>query len=188
MVGLVKAAFAAVAVCGMIAAGHGVARAEKGRGGADDGAGHERHSSSHEGHSSMSHEGHGSASSVPGVVVREARVGGFALTYRVYDWAERNAMMKGMEGHEMHGMDSSGRSTNHLMVFATGPDGREVSGGKVGFVVVAPDKSEFKTLTMGMSGGYGADVPLKTPGLHTVRTKAVFGDRTVQDEFTYAVK
>jgi hypothetical protein len=151
---------------------------------------------SHEGHGGMSHEsmGHGSpaAGSPPatpqGAVIRESKVQGAAFVYRLYTWEERNVMMKGMEGHTMPGMDSTGKSTNHLMVFVKGPDGKYLSGGKVGFIVAAPDKSEFKTLTMGMSDGYGADVALRAKGAYSIRTKAVFGDQTLNDEFTYTVK
>lgn len=171
------------------------ARAERGRGGSEDQGG-----ASREGHGSMSHGGSGhegpevhrsgghAAAGPRGVLIRETKLDGIALSYRLYSWDERNAMMKGMEGHVMAGMDDSGRSTHHLMVFVTGADGKELSGGKVGFVVAGPDKAEFKTLTMAMSGGYGADVPLQARGVHTVRIKAVFGDRTLGEEFTYTVK
>ena len=138
----------------------------------------------------MSHEGHGAATAAPkpGVQIRESQVQGATLVYRLYSWDERNVMMKGMEGHEMAGMDNSGKSTNHLMLWLKGADGKELAGGKVGFVVIAPDKAEFKTLTMAMGGGYGADVPLKAKGAYTVKTKAVFGDKTLSEEFTYTVK
>jgi hypothetical protein len=93
-----------------------------------------------------------------------------------------------MEGHVMAGMDDSGRSTHHLMLFATGADGKELSGGKVGFIVVGPDTSEFKTLTMAMSGGYGADVPMKATGAYSVKLKAAFGNNILTEEFTHTVK
>lgn len=142
----------------------------------------------HEGHGGASQAAAPAASAPEGVLIRESKVQGASLKYRLYSWAERNVMMKGMEGHVMAGMDDSGRSTHHLMLFATGADGKELSGGKVGFIVVGPDTSEFKTLTMAMSGGYGADVPLKAKGDHTVKLKAVFGDQTLTEEFTYTVK
>jgi hypothetical protein len=41
---------------------------------------------------------------------------------------------------------------------------------------------------MPMGGGYGADLPLKTAGAYTVRTKAVFGGATLADVFTLTVK
>lgn len=139
---------------------------------------------SHGEHAGMSH----AAAAPQGVVIRESKVQGSSLTYRIYSWEERNVMMKGMEGHVMAGMDDSGRSSHHLMVFVAGADGKERSGGKVGFIVVGPDKSEFKTLTMAMSGGYGADVPMNAKGEYTVKLKAVFGDQTLAEEFTHTVK
>lgn len=158
----------------------------------------------HEGHAAMSHEGmgHGNpgAGSVPatsqgvpqgipqGVVIRESKVQDTTFVYRLYTWEERNVMMKGMESHEMPGMDKTGKSTHHLMVFVKGTDGKYLSGGKVGFIVTGPDKAEFKTLSMGMYDGYGADVPLKGPGGHTIKTKAVFGDRTLTEEFIHNLK
>jgi len=141
------------------------------------------------GHEGMSHQGHGAASAQPeGTLIRESKVQDSSLVYRLYSWEERNVMMKGMEGHTMAGMDASGKATHHLMLFVKGADGMERSGGKVGFIVVGPDKSEYKTLTMAMSGGYGADVPLKVKGDHSIKTKAVFGGTTLSEEFVYTVK
>ena len=138
----------------------------------------------------MSHQGHGSAApvSAQGVVIRESKVQGSVLRYRLYSWEERNQIMKGMEGHAMPGMDTTGKATNHLEVFITGADGRVLSDGKVGFVVTAPDETEFKTLTMSMNGGYGADVALAAKGVYAIRTKAVFVDKTLSEDFTYTVK
>jgi hypothetical protein len=141
------------------------------------------------GHEGMSHQGHAAAPAQPqGTLIRESKVQDTSFVYRLYSWEERNAMMKGMEGHEMPGMDSSGKSTHHLMVFITGADGKERSGGKVGFIVTGPEKSDFKTLTMAMSGGYGADVPFKAKGDYAIKTKAVFGEVKLEDNFTYTVK
>jgi hypothetical protein len=41
---------------------------------------------------------------------------------------------------------------------------------------------------MGMSDGYGADVPLKAKGEYLIKTKAVFGDKTLTEDFTHTVK
>lgn len=154
--------------------GTGVVRAENGHEGMD--------------HSSMGHGAAQAGTVSPGTAIRESKVDGFSLAYRLYSWDERNVMMKGMEGHVMPGMDDTGKSTNHLMVFIKGADGKLVSGGKVGFVVTGPDKTEFKTLTMGMFDGYGADIPFRAKGSYAIRTKAVVGERTITDDFTYAVK
>ena len=139
----------------------------------------------------MSHEGHGAmaaASAPQGIVIRESKVQGASFTYRMYSWGERNVMMKGMEGMVMPGMDASGKATNHLMVFIKDGNGKDLSDGKVGFILTGPDKVEQKTLTMAMTGGYGADVALKAPGAYSIKTKAVFGDRSLVEEFSYTVK
>ena len=140
----------------------------------------------------MSHESMSATATtatVPqGVVIREAKVQGLSFVYRLYSWDERNILMKGMEGMVMPGMDATGKATNHLMVFVKGDDGKDLSGGKVGFILTGPDKAEQKTLTMEMDGGYGADVALKAPGSYAVKTKAVFGDHTAADDFSYTVK
>ena len=137
----------------------------------------------------MGHEGHAAVANAPqGVLIRESKVQGLSLAYRLYSWDERNVMMKGMEGMVMAGMDASGKATNHLMVFIKDAAGKELADGKVGFIVTGPGKTEQKTLTMAMSGGYGADVILRTPGTYAIKTKAVFGERTVVEDFTYTVK
>jgi len=123
-----------------------------------------------------------------GLEIRKAPVEGYQFTYRLLNWEERNVAMKGMEGMEMAGMDNSGNSTHHLMLYVAGASGKEVSGAKVGFQVTRPDGGEQKTLTMAMGGGYGADVNLKAKGKYTIRTKFVDGARTVNDTFTHEVK
>jgi hypothetical protein len=74
------------------------------------------------------------------------------------------------------------------MVFIKDGSGKELSDGKLGFILTGPDKVEQKTLTMAMDGGYGADVTLKVPGTYTIKTKAVFGDRSLVEDFSYTVK
>jgi len=159
--------------------------------GAGEKSGNDHGGMSHGSVPGMSREGQVASSSVTasqGVVIRESKVQGLSLVYRLYSWDERNVMMKGMEGHVMPGMDASGKATNHLMIFIKDGNGKELSDGKVGFILTGPDKTEQKTLTMGMTGGYGADVALKAPGIYTIRTKAVFGDRNVVEDFSYTVK
>lgn len=141
-----------------------------------------------------SHGGHASAApsvvtqaSRPGVEIRTASVDGYRLTYRLLDWKERNEAMKGMEGMEMAGMDTSGKATNHLVLHLVGADGAEVGGAKVGFQLSGPDGSEQKTLTMAM-GGYGADVTLKAKGTYTIKAKFVVGGKTGVDTFAFQVK
>ena len=160
-------------------------------GGARDGAMAEMGAHDMKSHGGMAGMSHGTAAAETapqGVVIRESKVQDYSFTYRIYSWAERNVMMKGMEGHAMPGMDASGKATNHLMLFIKDGSGKELSDGKVGFILTGPDKAEQKTLTMGMSGGYGADVALKAQGTYAIKTKAVFGDRSLVEDFSYTVK
>lgn len=112
--------------------------------------------------------------------IREAKVEGHVLEYYLIDAAE---MMKGkpMEGHDMSRMKS-----HHLMLFIAGPGG-PVTGAKVGFKVEGPS-GEQKAMAMAMEGGYGADVDLKAPGVHEIKTKAVAGETTLIDAFPYEVR
>jgi hypothetical protein len=122
----------------------------------------------------MSHEGHGGAG------IHKSAVEGHQFTYELID------IMAKMEGQE--GVDMSEVKSHHLMVFITGPDGQVMSGAKVGFKVVGPDGSEQKAMAMAMAGGYGADVDLKDSGAYEISTKAVAGDKTLIDKFSYEVK
>lgn len=119
--------------------------------------------------------------------IAERKIEAYTFRYVLLDLAQRNQAMKAMEGMRMHGMSGRADITNHLVVYLTGPDNRSVSG-KVGFIVTDPSGNEYKTLTMGMDGGYGADIVLKTPGVHKIMTKAVIGEKTLMDEFEYSVK
>lgn len=122
-----------------------------------------------------------------GQMLRHGMVDGYGFMYHVLDMAQRNVMMKGMEGMEMPGMSKSPDITNHLMVYITDPGGKPVSG-KIGFFITGPDGKEQKTLTMGMHDGYGADVSFKEKGIYVIKTKAVIGGKTLLDEFSYENK
>lgn len=155
---------------------------------AADHSGHEGHSHGAQTTDMSGHEGHGQKASQPsGQLIAEKKADGYVLNYYLHDMAARNKMMKSMEGMEMHGMSSSPDITNHLMLFIKDAQGKSVSG-KVGFIVIGPDGKESKTLTMGMGGGYGADISLKQPGEYRIKTKAVIDGKTIADEFAYTVK
>jgi|GEM_PF-610139 len=140
-----------------------------------------------EGHEGHDHGGAATQAQPAGERIAENKVQGYTLTYYLLDKAQREEMMKGMEGMEMHGMSDSPDITHHLMVYIKGPDGKPVSG-KVGFIVTGPDGKETKTLTMGMHGGYGADIVLTPPWAYKIRTKAVIDGQTINDEFGYTAK
>jgi hypothetical protein len=80
------------------------------------------------------------------------------------------------------------RKMEHLMVVISGPDGKPVAEAKVGFLVIAPDGSRQKVMTMPMKEGFGGDVDFGAKGAYRMKTKAVFGDKKLFDEFSYEVK
>ncbi len=117
-----------------------------------------------------------------GQKVREATVEGYKFEYHLIDLAQK-MKDKPMQGHGMSQMKS-----HHLMVYVQGPDGKAVESAKVGYMVTGPDNAEQKAMAMAMEGGYGADVDLKSKGDYKVKTKAVVGDKTLTDDFTYTAK
>ncbi len=125
---------------------------------------------------------------IHGAMIREAKLEGFSLHYHLLDWKERNLLMKGMEGMDMPGMDRSGKATHHLLLYIGGADGKNPAPAKVGFQITAPDGSVQKTLTMGMQGGYGADVAMPVKGTYGIKMKADLGEKTLVDEFSFALK
>ena len=121
----------------------------------------------------MDHSGH------RGPNVHNAMVDGHHLAYHLIDMRDKMKDMENMP--EM-------KATHHMMVYVTGPDGAVLAQAKVGYLVVGPDGAKQKLMAMAMSDGFGADVDFGAPGAYTVRTKAVAGDTTLMDEFTYEVK
>ena len=121
----------------------------------------------------MDHSGH------RGPNVHNATVDGHHLAYHLIDMRDKMKDMENMP--EM-------KATHHMMVYVTGPDGAVLAQAKVGYLVVGPDGTKQRLMAMAMSDGFGADVDFGAPGAYTVRTKAVAGDTTLMDEFTYEVK
>ncbi len=124
---------------------------------------------------------------LPGARIAQKILEGYTLTYQLLDKQERDSLMKGMEGMEMPGMSASPDITNHLMVFIKGTDGKPVAG-TVGFLLSGPDGKQQKSMTMGTSGGYGADVSFKVKGKYAIRMKAAIGEKTLTDDLTYEMK
>jgi hypothetical protein len=127
----------------------------------------------------MDHEEH------MGNEVHESTVQGYKFAYHTMDNAaamEKMKDMKGMQGHDMSQMKS-----HHLMLYIVGPDGKPVEDAKVGYLVEGPS-GEQKAMTMGLKGGFGADVDFKAKGTYEIKTKAVIADKSLVDEFKYEVK
>ena len=102
------------------------------------------------------------------IEIHTSTVEGYGLVYALYHFPER--------------------TTWHLMVTITGPEGSKVEKGKVGFLVKGPDGSKQKAMAMGMKGSYGADFDIGEKGVYTVKTKAIIGDRKLFDNFSYEMK
>lgn len=118
----------------------------------------------------MDHSGHRGAN------IQNSTVDGHGLAYHLIDLREKMKDMENMP--EM-------KATHHMMVYVVSPDGAPVAEAKVGFLVIGPDGQQQRLMAMGMQDGFGADVDFKAAGAYTVRTKAVAGDTTLLDEFTY---
>ena len=129
------------------------------------------------------HEEHGSSNPVEkhhGQKIRDAKVEGYEFEYNLIDMREA---MSGAKEHDMAKMKS-----HHLMLYLKGPDGKYVQDGKVGFWLTGPGSKDQKTMAMPMGEGFGADIDLKVKGTYKIKTKAVVGNKTLMDEFTYGVK
>lgn len=126
----------------------------------------------------------------PGKHIRQANFKGYTLMYHLLDLSERNEMMRKMEGHSVLGMKKVPELTNHLMVYIQKPDGKIVPG-EVAYLLTGPDGKDVRTMSMGMYGGYGADISLKLKGMYTIRTTVVIesGNKIkLDDEFTLQAK
>jgi hypothetical protein len=128
----------------------------------------------------MDHSGH------MGMRIHESSVDGYMLAYHMIDNKAQMAKMKDMKGMKMG--DMKDMKSHHLMAYLVDSDGKKVEGAKVGYMVTGPDGAEQKAMTMGMKGGYGADVEFSLKGAYTIKMKAKIGDKKVIDSFTYDVK
>lgn len=108
--------------------------------------------------------------------IHNATVDGHQFAYYVIDMKKPHAEMKDMQ------------TTHHMMVYLTGPDGKQLNKAKVGYLVVAPDGAKQKLMGMDMQGSFGADVNFGQKGTYSIKSKAVVDGKTLIDQFTYDVK
>lgn len=119
-----------------------------------------------------------------GQKIRDAKVEGYQFEYYLIDMKQT---MSSQEATEMKGHDMAKMKSHHLMVYLKGPDGKYVQAGKVGFWLTGPDGKDQKTMAMAMGGGFGADIDLTAKGTYKIKTKAVVGDKALEDAFAYNV-
>ncbi|MHB8883319.1 MAG: c-type cytochrome [Thermodesulfovibrionales bacterium] len=132
----------------------------------------------------------GQVTARPGKHIRQTTLKGYTLMYHLLDLAERGEMMKAMEGHSVIGLKKVSDMTNHLMVYIQKTDGQIVPA-DVAFLLTGPDGKDLRTMTMGMYGGYGADISLKLKGMYTIRPNILIeskGKIKLNDEFSFPVK
>jgi hypothetical protein len=111
---------------------------------------------------SMDHSAH------VGKKIHEADVQGYRLAY--------------------HLLDLPGDHFQHLMVYIIGPKGEPVTEGKVGYLIEGPDGGKQRVMAASMKEAYGGNVNLQSKGSFQIKTKAVFGNKKLLDQFTYDVK
>lgn len=111
--------------------------------------------------------------------IHETAIDGYRLTYRLID------MRKAMSEMKEKGHDMQSTATHHLMLYITDAAGKAVTGARVGFLIEGAGPAGQKVMAMGMAGGYGADVRLAEGKKHTIKAKAVAGEKTLIDSFVY---
>ena len=117
--------------------------------------------------------------------IHNAHKNGYTLSYHLIDMqAQMEAMKDHAQSHGSGNMDV----THHLMVYISDADGNPVNDAKVGYLVVNPDGTKQKLMSMHMKGGFGSDISFKQKGTYTIKTKALSGNTKIMDQFNYKVK
>ena len=124
--------------------------------------------------SNCGHEGEHSGHA--GKLIHSDTVDGYRLAYHLIDIRKHVKDRKDID------------VTHHLMVYITDPEGHALNKAKVGYLITGPNGEKQKRMTMGMGGGFGADVKFKEEGAYTVKTKIVVGKKRLLNQFAYEVK
>ncbi|MGD9973230.1 MAG: hypothetical protein AB7S77_09235 [Desulfatirhabdiaceae bacterium] len=129
------------------------------------------------GHSGSDMSGHSmNQMGQKGEKIHHASINGYQLTYELIDMREKMKNMPAMT------------NTHHLMIYIRDNTGKAVENAMVGYLVEGPGGQQ-KAMSTGMgSGGYGADISLKSSGNYTIKTKIVAGEVKLMDEFMFPVK
>lgn len=87
-----------------------------------------------------------------------------------------------------HLLELPGNSFHHLMVYIVDGQGNSVTEGKVGYLIEGPDGSKQKVMAESMETAFGGNVNFEISGKYIIRTKAVFDDVKLLDEFSFNIK
>lgn len=123
-----------------------------------------------------------SSNSQEGKFIHSAKVKGYNLNFYLINMKAKMAEIATSSKTNMEKMNVGSMKSHHLMLYILDTNGKKVSDAKVGYMVTAPDGTKQKTMTMGMSGGYGADVDLNT-GTYKIMTKALVNGQKVINTF-----
>ncbi len=116
--------------------------------------------------------------------IHNSKKEGYTLAYHLIDIkAQMAAMKNNPQAHDSGMMEV----THHLMVYLTDTDGHPLKEAKVGYLVVNPDGTKQKRMSMHMKGGFGSDINLTQKGTYTIKTKVLSGDTKIMDQFSYEV-
>ena len=126
----------------------------------------------------------------PGKQIHQVTINGYTLTYTLTDLSYRGEMLETFKNNLDIGMNMSPDVTNHLMVYITDSE-QKIVPGTVVFHMINPEGKDYRTVAVGMIGGYGWDVILQKKGLHTISTRIILetaDNLKIEDEFKYEVE
>jgi len=121
-----------------------------------------------------------------GKFIHSAEVSGYTLNFYLIDMKEKMAQLKAKGGSQMAGMNMGPMKSHHLMLYIIDQTGKKIADGRVGYMLIDKDGMKQKTMTMAMSGGYGADVELQA-GTYKVMTKALVSGNKIVNSFELRV-
>ncbi len=124
------------------------------------------------------HTGHENHAAKQDENIRRALVDGYHFNYQLIDIRAKVADAKDMP---------AGMKSHHLMVYIKDTAGKALAG-RTGYLITGPDNTTQKIMTMGMDGGYGADINLSSKGIYKIKTKIRAGSINLSDSFEYVVQ
>lgn len=87
-----------------------------------------------------------------------------------------------------HLLELPGNNYHHLMVYIIDEQGNSVTKATVGYLIEGPSDSKQKVMAESMGTAFGGNVNFNKSGNYIVRTKAVFDDVKLLDEFSFDIK
>ncbi|MBU0970479.1 MAG: hypothetical protein KKC20_07520 [Proteobacteria bacterium] len=123
-----------------------------------------------------------------GDLIHESIVDGYSLSYYFMDLRQQAAAekSKATSAHGSHTKEMD--KPHHIMVYIMDSNQKQVSKGKIGFLIKDAGDKKQTAMGMFMSNGFGATADMKKKGIYTITTKAVLGDKKLMDRFEFEIK